>query len=301
MLVIDDSVAARRLLVSRLSVESLDIHCVDNAAEGLLEAARLRPSLILLDLDMPRVDGFEALRLLKADPATSGIPVIILSGSGAAADKVMGLEIGAVDYICKPFDYYELVARVRCALRTQRLVEMLAMRAQIDGLTGLWNRAHFDRRIAETLAACERRGAPVSLAMADLDRFKTVNDQFGHPAGDAVLQGFADVLNAMLRRSDTAFRYGGEEFAVLLPDTSAEQAAATIERVRLEFAGRKWANHPERRVTASFGVAAASQAGGYDAETLVRGADRALYAAKQGGRNRVVVDGGAEAPLAAAG
>lgn len=287
ILVVDDSVDIHRILRARLSKESLDIVSATGGAEGLELSRNIGPSLILLDLDMPGMDGFEVLRLLKDETQTSDIPVIVLSGSHDSQDKVMGLDLGAVDYVCKPFDFYELIARVRCALRTQRLLEMLAKRAQIDGLTGLWNRAHFDLRFAEYLSGAQRYQQPLTLAMCDVDKFKSINDNHGHPAGDAVLQGVAEQFVRELRKSDVAFRFGGEEFAIILPKTTVRDASVVIDRLRLALAARHWPRHPERRITASFGLTQRGVDGSWDPAAWIEAADRALYAAKEGGRNRI--------------
>jgi diguanylate cyclase (GGDEF)-like protein len=194
--------------------------------------------------------------------------------------------LGAIDYVAKPFDFSELRARIRVALRTQRLLEMLSKHAHIDGLTGLWNRAHFDARLSEHVAVARRTAQPLSLVLCDLDRFKSINDTFGHPAGDVVLQRFATILTETLRESDIACRYGGEEFVVILPNATPEQAADVMERARTALAAERWKRHPERPVTASFGVAPVSETGA--AEAIVA-ADAALYRAKSGGRNRIEV------------
>lgn len=288
LLVIDDSPDIHRLLGARLRTEGWTLIGAACAMEGIAMVEATPPSLILLDIDMPAVDGFEALRLLKANPATIQIPVIVISSNSSAQDKVMGLDLGAIDYVAKPFEFSELRARIRVALRTQRLMEMLSKHAHIDGLTGLWNRAHFDARLSEHVAASRRTSQPLSLVFCDLDRFKSINDTFGHPAGDMVLQRFAAILTETLRESDIACRYGGEEFVVILPNATPEQAAAVMERARTALAAERWKRHPERPVTASFGVSAVSESGVPDA---ISAADAALYRAKSGGRNRVEIAG----------
>lgn len=286
LLVIDDSPDIHRLLAARLRTEGWTLLGAESAMEGIAMVEACPPSLILLDVDMPAIDGFEALRVLKSSPATINVPVIIISANSSAQDKVMGLDLGAIDYVAKPFDFSELRARIRVALRTQRLMEMLSKHAHIDGLTGLWNRAHFDARLGEHVAVARRTAQPLSLVLCDLDRFKSINDTFGHPSGDVVLQRFATILTETLRESDIACRYGGEEFVVILPNATPEQAAAVMERARIALAAERWKRHPERPVTASFGVAPVSEAGA--AEAIVA-ADAALYRAKSGGRNRIEV------------
>ncbi|MGD9692521.1 MAG: diguanylate cyclase [Phycisphaerales bacterium] len=290
VLTVDDSKDIQALLRLRLGQEGLEARTALDGPTGIELAKKERPALILLDIDMPGMDGFETLRALKGSDETSSIPVIVLSGEASASDKVMGLDLGAVDYVSKPFDNYELMARVRAALRTQRLMEMLARRAQIDGLTGLFNRAHFEKRVVEVLSQGARLAEQTALAICDVDKFKSINDTFGHPAGDAVLQGFAELMQQSVRSMDSVFRFGGEEFVVLMPKTPPEEAATVMERIRVALSECHWPRHPERVVTASFGIAIA-EIGVLDARAVLASADKALYAAKEGGRNRVVVAG----------
>ena len=296
ILVVDDSEDILRLLEARLTAEGCRVRTALNGQEGLEAALAEPPALILLDLRMPVMDGFETLRELKEHQSLMHTPVIVLSSSEDTSDKVTGLELGAVDYICKPFDAPELHARVRSALRVHKLLRLLAQRAQIDGLTGLWNRAYFDDRLHRELAAARRAGEPLSLAICDFDHFKFINDTYGHPAGDAVLEGFARILTSELRSSDVACRFGGEEFAMIFRETPAEEAARILERVRQRLERETWSAHPERRVTASFGLAC-YRVGAVEPEELLLAADRAMYTAKQTGRNRVFVcDGGRPSP-----
>ncbi len=289
VLVIDDSPDVHRLLRARLRTEDLEIVSAASGPEGLATAKAKAPSIILLDLDMPGTDGFEVLRQLKEDKTVIDIPVIILSGLQSSQDKVTAFDLGAVDYITKPFDLTELRVRVRSALRVQQLVQMLAQKAQIDGLTGLWNRAHFDRRWAEEVSRVERHGRPLSVAVIDIDHFKSVNDTFGHPAGDAVIQGLSRILQRECRASDVACRYGGEEFALIMPDTAPQDSSSLCERVRRALEETSWSRHPERRITASFGVAGSTGNGVVAAQAWLEAADKNLYASKKAGRNRVTI------------
>ncbi len=288
VLVIDDDVDVHRLLKARLRHEEIDLVESLGAQEGLDTARELRPAVVLLDLEMPDDDGFRVLRQLKEDPRTRDVLVIILTAASSTQDKVTAFDLGAIDYITKPFNMTELRVRLRSALRTHELVQMLAQRAQIDGLSGLWNRAYFDRRWMEEVASCTRYGSPLSLAMLDLDHFKSVNDSFGHPAGDLVIQGFARLLTREVRLEDVACRYGGEEFAIILPHTGPEAARQLCERVRDSVAGTVWARHPDRTITVSIGVAGSAASTDLTPEAWVEMADDALYLAKQSGRNRVV-------------
>jgi diguanylate cyclase (GGDEF)-like protein len=295
VLAIDDLAEIHQLLEVRLRPDGLRIHHALTAEEGLQKAITLQPDLILLDVDMPEVSGLELCRRLKSDPSTTMIPIIFLTGTVEVAIKVAGFDLGAVDYITKPFDPAELRARVRAALRTKRYQDLLAARAQIDGLTGLWNRTYLNQRIADEVAAAQRYRRKVSLILLDLDQFKLLNDRFGHPFGDQVLQGVGDALAASIRATDAACRYGGEEFAIILSETSLDNAVIAAERARAQLAALEFRPKGERLlVTASFGVASYSALSEQfedpkqlDVRSLLNAADKALYEAKQSGRDRV--------------
>ncbi len=246
------------------------------------------------------MDGLSVLRRLKEIPQTQHIPIIVLSGQQSPQDKVSAFDLGAVDYVTKPFELTELRVRIRSALRMQQLVQMLAQRAQIDGLTGLWNRTFFDRRWAEEHARCARHGHAMSVALLDLDHFKSVNDSFGHPAGDMVLNGVAKVLQRESRQSDLACRYGGEEFVLLMPDTPASDSTTVCERIRVAVEACRWPRFPMLRVTVSIGLAGASGAAPVSADQWVEATDHNLYSAKRAGRNRLVVTDLTAHPQAAA-
>lgn len=288
VLIVDDSPDVHRLLRARLRHEDLELRTATSGDEGLAAALASPPAIIVLDIDMPGVDGFEVLRKLKNNAATVNIPVIMLSGLQSSEDKVTAFDLGAVDYITKPFDITELRVRLRSALRLATLLQMLSQRAQIDGLTGLWNRAYFDTRFADELAGCARHARPLALAMLDIDHFKSINDSHGHPAGDAVLQGFARVLRREIRQSDVACRYGGEEFALIMPDTAPQDAVTVCERIRTTLSEIIWPLHPERRVTVSIGITGCAANHPPTPAEWVHRADQNLYAAKRQGRNRLI-------------
>lgn len=289
VLVIDDSPDVHRLLKARLKHEDIELASANDGPEGLRLAAERVPALVLLDLDMPKVDGFEVLRALKEHQSTVSVPVIVLSGLTSMQDKVTAFDLGAVDFVTKPFEFTELRVRLRSALRVHRLLNLLSQRAQLDGLTGLWNRSFFDRRCEEEVSRAARTGRPLSIAMLDIDHFKSINDTFGHPAGDAVLQGVAKLLRRECRTPDTPCRYGGEEFVLLMPETSPTDAAGVCERIRQAIEAVTWPRHPELRVTASFGVAGASGPTVTAPAMWIELADRNLYVSKRSGRNRVTV------------
>lgn len=288
VLVIDDSQDVHRLLKARLRSEELTLISAVGGAEGLITAGTAKPAIILLDLDMPGMDGFEVLRSLKDSSDTAQIPVIVLSALASPQDKVTAFDLGAVDYITKPFDLTELRVRVRSALKMHALLQMLSQRAKIDGLTGLWNRAYFDERWREEVARAARHDRPLTVAVMDVDHFKSINDTFGHPAGDAVLMGLGKLVQRSCRASDIPCRYGGEEFVLIMPDTTPEDAATLCERLRQGLMEIQWPRHPERTVTMSIGLAGSESACAMEPGAWVEAADRNLYAAKKGGRNRVV-------------
>ncbi|MCH2143770.1 MAG: diguanylate cyclase [Phycisphaerales bacterium] len=287
LLVVDDSELIHRLLKVRLKFERIEINTASSSTEALQLVREFEPDVILLDIDLgvgDPMDGFEILSELKSDPTTKDIAVIFISGSTETMDRVRALELGAIDFIGKPFEVVELKARIRSALRVRSVVRMLAQKARIDGLTGLWNRAFFDARLEEEITAAGRHGRPLSLIMCDLDRFKSLNDQHGHLFGDQVIERFAQLLGAG-RTTDFACRYGGEEFALILPDTDREQALQAAERVRCSIESEQWLDHPGLVVTASFGVS--QYRVDLDQSLMVEAADQALYRAKETGRNRV--------------
>jgi len=287
ILIIDDNAAALNVAKTRLAKECLDILCVEGGVAGLEVARRENPDLILLDVDMPDMSGFDVCRALKADPELCMIPVLFLSGSGTAEDKVKGLDLGAVDYITKPFDTFELRARVRATLRTKQLQDLLIEHAHIDPLTGLSNRRALMERLQREWARFERHGGQLSFVMADIDHFKRVNDVYGHQIGDKMLQEVAGVIAQQCREVDLPARYGGDEFAIVVADETASGAIRLADRCREEIAKIRVAVNGETvAVTASFGVADANNLP--SPEALMKRADEALYRAKQAGRNLVL-------------
>jgi diguanylate cyclase (GGDEF)-like protein len=238
---------------------------------------------------MRGMDGFQVLQALKDDVNLQDIPVIFISATASMEDRVRAIDHGAIDFVAKPFEVVELKARVRSALRIHQMVKMLAQKAQVDGLTGLWNRTYFDRRLHQEVSEAVRHGRSVSLVMCDVDGFKRLNDDCGHPFGDAVLERVARILQGG-RSSDIACRYGGEEFGIILPNTMGTEAVDVAERYRVAIEAETWPGPSGRVITASFGVSDLSLlAGSQGSEDLIASADAALYRAKMNGRNRIEV------------
>ncbi len=286
VLIIDDDPDALEVAKARLTKEELDIVCVQGGVLGLKAARDEDPDLILLDLDMPDISGFDVCRSLKADPELCMIPVLFLSGSTTPEDKIVGLDLGAVDYVTKPFDAFELRARVRAALRTKHLQDMLFEHAHIDPLTGLPNRRALMERLQQEWARIERHGGRLSFIMADIDGFKEVNDRFGHQAGDKILQQVAGALTGQCRENDLPARFGGDELAIVVPGDNMAAAVHLAERCRRQIAKACVAVQQEMvKVTASLGVADVEGVSSLGA--LMRRADEALYQAKKAGRNQV--------------
>jgi two-component system cell cycle response regulator len=292
VLAIDDSPDVHRLLEVRLRSEGLVLHHALDAERGLAMAIELKPDLVLLDVNLPLMTGFEICRKLKDDAATAQIPIIFLTGAAEVYSKVQGFDLGAVDYVTKPFEPAELRARVRAALRTKRFHDILAARSHIDGLTGIWNRSYFNQRMSEECGAAQRYGRTISLIMLDVDHFKRVNDEHGHPFGDLVLQTLGDLLNTLLRATDAPCRYGGEEFGVILTETDVEGATITAERLRHEISETVFHSKGAKvQVTASLGLVSSTlfDSGSLSLAAMVSAADDALYHAKHSGRDCVYV------------
>ena len=287
VLIVDDTKNIHALVKARLNGEPVELHSCFSSADGLAMAGTLLPDLILLDVDMPDMDGFEVCRRLKGHPATMNIPVVFLTGAGSTDEKIRGLELGAVDYVTKPFEPAELRARVRAALRTKYLLDLLNKKAMIDGLTGLWNRTYFDQTLAAQLSLAKRSGQPVAVVIGDLDHFKQINDRCGHLTGDEALRIVAACMQATCRIEDVVCRYGGEEFGIIVPNTPSDKALIMADRLRknIEKLPLQHRGVPVQ-ITCSFGIADVTSCGEKD---IIAAADAALYRAKDAGRNRIEI------------
>ena len=290
VLVADDD-AINRQVLSELLKPEYTVILAKNGAQTLELAARHLPDLILLDVVMPDMDGYEVLRRLRADPQTEPISVIFISGLDRPEDEANGLNMGASDYIAKPFNATVVTARVALHLQVVRQRRMLERLANIDGLTGLANRRRFDEVYATEWERARRGGRTLSLALLDIDCFKQYNDQYGHPAGDRVLRSVARTAASFMRRPvDLAARYGGEELVLLMPETFAEQArhvVTSLTRAIEQLTIAHCASVVGPVLTVSAGGATLGEGSKETAAELLEAVDDELYRAKHAGRNRV--------------
>ena len=289
VLLVDDQIIVAQA-VHRLFAQDKDIafHYCPSPHQALERAEALRPTVILQDLVMPDVNGLELVRMYRENPATAEIPIIVLSTKEDPVTKSHAFAEGANDYLVKLPDRIELVARIRYHSRAYRALAALRDQATRDGLTAVWNRKMIFDTLEHELARAAREGTSLAVVMADLDKFKSINDTFGHQTGDAVLKQASSRLSAAMRTYDHIGRYGGEEFLIVLPNCNGEQAKTVSERLRRSVADEPVdALGQELHVTCSFGVAFTDTPGESNVAALVHAADGALYLAKQNGRNRV--------------
>lgn len=303
ILVVDDHPDNVEIINARLASRGFNIETATNGQEALDKVQANPPHLILLDVMMPLMDGFEVSRRIKTDETLPYIPIILVTARDSTEDKVEGLDSGADDYITKPINFPELEARVRSMLRIKRLqdeldeknreMEVVNKRLRklsvTDGLTELFNHRHVHELLHEEFERSKRSGESIAVVMMDLDKFKAVNDTYGHPTGDVILYETAQILRETAREIDMLGRYGGEEFVAILPGATEEAAAQFAERVREAVAEHVYEDEEhEVRMTVSCGAAAFPNPGTDTPDDLVKLADKALYEAKESGRNRVV-------------
>jgi diguanylate cyclase (GGDEF)-like protein len=291
ILVIDDDAAIHRAVEARLEGVVDRVLKAETPTKGLQIAIQEKPDAILLDINMPQIDGFKVCRHLQENPATHDIPILFLTGDHNSDNLAKALDAGASDYISKPFNAVELEARVRVALRTKRMIDLLRERARIDALTGLHNRAAMDDALTAATAAFQRTGQSVALLMIDLDHFKEINDTYGHGVGDDVIRRVGVSIRGGCRPYDLACRFGGDEFGVILGQaegSSAEQIARRILRgisqIRIRAGG------DEIEIGCSGGLVSVTQMpAGFAPADLLKTADAALYRSKSEGRNRLSI------------
>ena len=292
ILIVDDENQNRKLLETLLRPEGYLTRSAASGEEALASVAQGPPDLILLDIMMPGMDGYQVAGALKADPSTSDIPIIMVTAHSDRGARLAGLNAGAEEFLSKPIDRTELWLRVRNLLRLKALSDFQKNLSLHDGLTEIANRRFFDTYLADQTAIARRHKRALALVMCDVDSFKAYNDHYGHQAGDECLKQIAAALRSCCRRpADKAARYGGEEFCVILPDTELSSAVRIAETARAAIAGLKipHAHSPASPfVSISGGVAVLHLESEITAALLIAAADQALYQAKQLGRNRMV-------------
>ncbi|MEF8794388.1 diguanylate cyclase [Thiohalorhabdus sp.] len=294
VLVVDDE-ASNVQALAKLIKDEARVQVANNGEKALaIATGGQAPDLILLDIEMPGLDGYEVCRCLKADPQSSDTPVIFVTARDSASDEEKGLMLGAVDYIAKPFHPPIVRARVRTHLDLKHKTDQLEHIAWIDGLTNIPNRRYFDEMLHKEYPRAQRECQHLAVIMMDLDNFKAFNDHYGHGAGDHCLQRVAQAVKGVAGRpGDLVARYGGEELAALLPGTDAPGSMEVAERFRkaaADLAIPHAYSSAAGLVTLSLGVAElAPDSGEAGASQLLHQADEALYKAKTDGRNRVAI------------
>jgi diguanylate cyclase (GGDEF)-like protein len=304
ILVVDDQPENLGILVSFLKDHQVEIRIADSGEQALQILETYHPDIILLDVTMPGINGFETCRLIKKNQKTADIPVIFMTALDSIEDMVSAFEAGGIDYITKPFQQIEVLTRISThvnlrrkeqelqkaldeVIRQQKLSKKLSI---TDDLTGLYNRRHLNTILRQEFQRSKRHNSDLSCLMLDLDHFKQINDKYGHEFGDKVLREFAAILEEFIRSSDYAFRYGGEEFLLILPETDIEGAMQVGEKIRLRMAQEKITQkHILATVRVSVGVTSVHCHHPDTCNDLIVFADKALYTAKECGRNQVCI------------
>jgi len=318
ILIVDDTPANLRLLSAMLSEHGYRVRPARNGKLALMSAQASPPDLILLDIRMPDLNGYEVCEQLKADPHTRDIPVIFISALDQSDDKVKAFAFGGVDYITKPFQIEEVLVRIKTHLALYSLRQQLStanlqlqesndrLKAEIekrvqteailqelattDALTKLYNRRHFFDLANKEFTRAKRYQLHFSLLIIDLDNFKSINDKRGHLSGDHILQIVASCIRQNSRDVDISGRYGGDEFVILLPETQSSFAQVFAERL-CQMIPQKLEKIEETTISVTLSIGIATFSGDADItfDTLLDQADQALYVAKQAGRNQVAV------------
>jgi len=297
-LIIDDSPTVRQHVQRVLTERGVFAHFLQatDGIEGFKLLLANPVALVLCDLIMPGIDGFKVLSMVQSRPELAELPIIMLTGTQDVREKVRALDAGATDYLVKPFDDAELVARVKVHLKLRLLQHELREKnakleelSRTDTLTGAANLRQLQEAMRIELTRASRTKVAMAFVMLDVDHFKQLNDRHGHQAGDIGLKQVAEILRIGLRQYDTVARYGGDEFAMLLPETDQAGAMACAERCRAEIEKLTPAGPDGARLTASIGIALYPNPEVKTPQDLIKIADAALYEAKKAGRNRVVI------------
>src|ERR1041384_6054517 len=290
VLVIEDHPDQRELLAIVLQREGYRVVTAANGIEALEKLSTETVNIALSDIMMPKMDGFELINRIRSDPALKTIYLILITARIQEGDRVRGLDLGADDYITKPFSFSELLARIRVGSRVVQYQQHLEYQTLIDALTGLFNRRAFEKKIEEEFERAKRYHHPLSLLIADIDNFKIINDTYGHHGGDAALVRISETFREKTRQSDFPARYGGEEFVLVLPETDQENAVHAATKIHDAIRSSAFGTTVRPfRLTVSIGVSSTSIKFYSDWQELLRDADHALYIAKNSGKDRIEV------------
>ncbi len=293
ILIVDDTPANIQILAGAL-INKYHVQVATSGAVALeIVSQPKKPDLILLDIMMPQMDGYEVCKRLKSDPSTWEIPIIFVSAKDQVSDQQHGFDLGAVDYITKPFEIPLVLARINVHLRLKHKSDQLEQLALVDALTDIPNRRALDGCIQREIKRAARNESPLSILMLDIDHFKNYNDHYGHGVGDVCLRQVAKTMESTLQRpGDMVGRYGGEEFVVVLPNCDETCALSVAEKIRSNIALQKiphTASPVADHVTVSVGVRSTVCQSENSCTDMLFDADKALYRAKKEGRNRVVI------------
>lgn len=290
ILVVDDNRLNIRLLTDILEDEEFTVYTADNGLVVLDMARKLHPDVILLDIMMPELDGFEVCKLLKNHHEVKDIPVIMVTAKTEGSDIKNAMELGAFDYIKKPFDEVEVVARVWSALRFKEHQDRLKELAMKDGLTGLYNHALLVELLEKELSKQQRLNGYLAFAMVDIDYFKKINDTYGHLSGNIVLKEVSDILVNSVRKGDIVGRFGGEEFGIVLLEAEKQDTFQLCERIRKRIEEYNFnIGYESLKTTVSIGAFVKEPYNSITAIDIIQKADEELYKAKNNGRNRVEI------------
>ncbi len=294
VLIIDDSKAIRDTVKEHLQKVPLfeNYYEAGNGLEGFKIMLKNNIDIVICDVVMPNINGFQFLALKGSKPEFEDIPVIMLTAEERVDQKVRGLEQGASDYVTKPFDPAELIARVKVQLKIKSLQDSLRELSITDGLTKTYNRRYLIELMKKEFYRAKRNKSNLSFILLDIDHFKRINDTYGHQQGDSILVDMVSILEKGIRRHEHVARYGGEEFALLLPETDLDGAITVANNIRKKVEGFKFAGQEKPlNINISLGVATFPGNNIESVDHLIKEADDALYKAKRKGRNRVESSG----------
>ncbi len=290
ILVIEDHPDQRDLLAIVLQREGYRVVTAAHGVEALEKLEKEHVQIALSDIMMPKMDGFELIGRIRSNPALKNIYLILITARIQEGDRVKGLDLGADDYITKPFSFSELLARVRVGSRVVQYQQHLEYQTQVDALTGLFNRRAFETKIEEEFERAKRYHKPLSLLILDIDNFKSINDTYGHHGGDAALVRISDTLRDKTRQSDFPCRYGGEEFVLVLPETDQASALQVAGKIHEDIRSCRFGiSNRQFALTVCIGLSSTSNKRYADWREMLDDADQALYVAKNSGKDRIEI------------